>query len=164
MRHGESKERAKPKRKLLLPLVQKYIIGSVSHGTMRTEDLIPRFMPIVRYFDESRANQLQEELDSCLSDEDKDYFLNETLFDVLNEFAPPYFYFGSHIGDGADYGFWLSEGFEDEFDGLKVNDLSELDLEDNKDYCGEVLLVNDRGNCTLYSKNKNKLKEIWSVI
>jgi len=41
----------------------------------------------------------------------------EVLFDAMNEYAPEGFYFGAHPGDGADYGFWLSESFVEDFDG-----------------------------------------------
>jgi len=53
----------------------------------------------------------------------------------------------------------LSEEFEDDFDGLKVDDLSEV----ADDYTGEVLHVNDHGNCTLYASESGELKEIWAI-
>jgi hypothetical protein len=97
--------------------------------------------------------------DAYYESEASDYDL-ESLFDALNEYAGPYFYFGAHPGDGSDYGYWLSEGFEDDFDGLKVSDTSEIPAK----YRGEVLHVNDHGNCTLYVKTARKLHEVWSVV
>ena len=91
--------------------------------------------------------------------EDSEYDL-EWLFDALGEYAAPYFYFGAHPGDGADYGYWLSEGFEDDFDGLKVSDTSEIPSK----YRGEVLHVNDHGNVTLYVKTSRALREVWAVV
>ena len=92
--------------------------------------------------------------------EDSGYDL-EDLFDALNEYAMPGFYFGSHPGDGADYGFWLDEDIEHNFDGLKVDDLSEIPT----GYIGEVLHVNDHGNMTLYYNGANgRLYEIWSIV
>lgn len=92
--------------------------------------------------------------------EDADYDL-ESLFDALNDYAPAYFYFGAHPGDGSDYGYWLSEHFTDDFDGLRVNDLSEVP----RNYFGEILLVNDHGNTSLYVKARNhKLTECWSIV
>ena len=46
------------------------------------------------------------------------------LFDALEQFAPPYGYFGSLEGDGADYGYWLRSNLVEDFDGLKVDDTS----------------------------------------
>jgi len=39
------------------------------------------------------------------------------LFDLLQEASPPGFYFGCHPGDGALFGFWLSEDWEDALSG-----------------------------------------------
>ena len=84
------------------------------------------------------------------------------MFDALGEYALPYFYFGAHPGDGADYGYWLSEDFEYEFDGKKISDLSELTEEDKGQ---EVLHINDHGNMTLYwCDAKGNLEEIWAVV
>lgn len=37
------------------------------------------------------------------------HYLLETLFDALNDCAPDNHYFGAHVGNGSDYGFWESE-------------------------------------------------------
>jgi len=101
--------------------------------------------------------------------EDEDYYETEEsgydlddLFKALQEYALPHFYFCSHPGDGADFGYWLSEDFEYEFDGKKVSDLSELTEEDREQ---EVLHINDHGNMTLYwCDDKGNLEKIWAVV
>lgn len=140
----------------------KHIIGSVSSGTMREDALAPRFISTVRHFDAAKADALQSEWDELVDDGDdeaKCEFVHG-LFDTLNEFAPPWFYFGAHPGDGADYGFWLCEEFGSEFDGLKVGDLSEVPA----GYEGEVAVVNDHGNVSLYTVAGGTSTEVWSVV
>ncbi len=146
----------------------KYPIGSVSSGTMRPEDLIPCFwdeyMSLCQQnhevpSEEAGAIERRIEVEGYWESEEAHYDL-EWLFDALHEFAAPYFYFGSHPGNGADYGFWLSEGWDEDFDGLRVSDLSEVP----EDYSGEVLHVNDHGNATLYAAENGKLTEIWGVV
>lgn len=57
-------------------------------------------------------------------------------------------------------GFWLSDAAIDNFDGRRVQDLSEVP----SDYTGKVLLTNDHGNLSLYSARRGKLEEIWSLV
>lgn len=145
-------------------------IGSVSSGTMREEDLIPAFTDELERLALANHNrqhlvkvaELRGEMDKpgYYDTDEASFDLNETLFDALNEYALPYFYFGAHPGDGADYGFWLSEGFEYDFDGLKVSDTSEIP----RGYTGEVMLVNDHGNVTLFRVVRGRKYEIWSVV
>ena len=143
-------------------------IGSVSSGTMRPEDLIPDFLWELEHQSkllkghkgliEEIASRMEN--DDYYESEDSDYDL-EALFDALNEYCMPYFYFGAHPGDGADYGYWLGDTFESDFDGLKVDDLSEIE----HGYIGEVLHVNDHGNMALYYNGANgRLYEIWSLV
>lgn len=110
--------------------------GSVSSGTMRPEDLIPAFLAVA---DEICNNlelpgptteppeetewrkQQHSRIDDLLAGieqrwEAKGYYDSEeamwdleSLFDLLDEFAPEGHYFGAHPGDGADYGFWECE-------------------------------------------------------
>ena len=143
-------------------------IGSISSGTMRKEDLIPTFLYELRNRKPLRrehrtlAREIEEriELEDYYESEESTYDL-ESLFDALGEYSPEYFYFGSHPGDGSDYGWWLSESFEDDFDGLKVSDLSEVP----SDHCGEILVVNDHGNMTLHVRSRNnRMREIWAVV
>jgi hypothetical protein len=150
-------------------------IGSVSCATMRPEDLIPAFVselesqkPLKR-----EHRKLLREIKRGLNQgprggvwggtyfdtEDAGFDL-EALFDVLDEYCLPYFYFGAHPDDGSDYGYWLSEGFEDDFDGLKVDDLSEVPT----GYSGEVLHVSDHGNMTLYAYSRGRGREIWGIV
>lgn len=104
--------------------------GSISHGTMREEHLIPCFMDALDDLKEAESlSKCQDvahyaRIDNALMDieqrrlklgdayyasEDASYDLNEVLFDLLNEYAPDGHYFGSHPGDGSDYGFWQEE-------------------------------------------------------
>ena len=166
-----------------------YPMGSVSSGTMRPEDLIPTFTSEL----ESLAHQsgivsgkrrrdhlkLVREIEAA-QDLDADVYYDadeagynlESLFNALGEYAAPYFYFGSHPGNGADYGFWLSEGWDEEFISghqldksdmpcsLEVNDLAEVP----NWFRGEVAVVNDHGNVTLYVKTCRTLKKVWAVV
>ncbi len=161
-----------------------YPMGSVSTATMRPEDLIPTFVANLYHSAKvSRANghchtigdvsakrrkehvKLVADIEARMEadgyyESDKAQYDLEALFNALEEYAAPYFYFGSHPGDGADYGYWLPEGWEEGFEGLKVSDTSEIPTS----YRGEVIHVNDHGNVTLYAKSARKLVEIWSVV
>lgn len=99
----------------------KVSIGSISHATMRPEDLIPRFLSELEHM----TGRSREHYNLCrginarmgsgnyYSSEDPIYDL-ESLFDALNAYSPKGFYFGSHPGDGSDYGYWLSEEFTED--------------------------------------------------
>lgn len=145
-------------------------IGSVSSGTLRTEDLLEAFADELAHqvklaaphpgaLNPEHTKLIDEARDIDPDSDDAPEIVNE-LMDALNEYAPPYFYFGAHPGDGADFGYWLSDSMTDDFDGLKVDDTSEVP----SDYSGEVLHVNDHGNMTLYTANHGELKEVWAVV
>ena len=90
--------------------------GTVSHGTMRAEDLIPAFLDALAEHDMAAHDAIRDEYGHSWED-DWDYdsedaeFMLEALFDALNNIAPEGTYFGSHPGDGCDYGFWAAEAF-----------------------------------------------------
>ena len=151
-------------------------IGSISSGTMQPRDLIPVFADELRRLDDDGSYTyatLVAECD-CLTGEDYESndddttdrigFILEELFDALDSFCPPYVGFGSHEGDGADFGFWPSidalEGdarYEDSV--VKVNDHSEIP----KGWTGYVMLVNDHGNVTLLEP-VIEYREVWAVV
>jgi len=90
---------------------------SLSHGTMRNEDLIPCFAAALREYG-SRAGMLDDieytleykNMARYYACECAGYDL-EWLFDALQDYAPDGYYFGAHPGDGSDYGFWEYEEF-----------------------------------------------------
>lgn len=141
-------------------------LGSVSTGTLRNEDLIPAFVTELRALRGSvpkELHNLARAFDAGKLNESDSGELLVSLENTLSEFAPSYCYFGAHPGDGADFGFWLFEDFQQSArdDGaLEVSDTSEVPA----DYSGEVLHINDHGNATLYSAQQGKLTEVWSVV
>jgi hypothetical protein len=100
--------------------------GSISTGTMNVNDLVPTFLSELDVLRERRslgpdANPLKHgrediwlgEIERRVATHGDDYNTTdasaydlEELFDLLEEFAPAGHYFGSHEGDGADFGFW----------------------------------------------------------
>jgi hypothetical protein len=153
-------------------------IGSISSGTLRPQDLIPCFISEAKSQHLSRADRKElrkiasrvarvengefGESDAYWQDEVSSWDM-EALVEMLNSVAPAYFYFGSHPGDGADFGYWLDPFFPESFDGLKVNDLSEL-ANLPTPYTGEVLHVNDHGNQSLYRCVRGRLYEVWGLV
>ena len=97
--------------------------GSISHGTMRNEDVIPRLMSVIfrnnpqkaREIWKSSPNLLQALCDSKCGNPNNWWESEEAteiscdLHDVLQDYAPEGHYFGSHPGNGSDLGFWPNE-------------------------------------------------------
>jgi len=149
--------------------------GTVSHGTLCTEDLLDAFASELEYQVQRNAeawcsDEGRQERDKYMAligearevDPDSDEaseLVNESLPDALHAFAPAYSYFGAHEGDGSDFGYWPDIDQAD-FDGLSVADTSEVPA----DYSGEVLHVNDHGNMTLYAADRGRLTEVWSIV
>lgn len=147
-----------------------HMFGSISHGTMQEEDLIPDFVEMMLKGKIPRSYRSRGKLIERRCD-DPGYFCTdkssqdlEWLFDALDDQSAPYFYFGAHPGDSSDYGYWLSEEWEQSLiDGgrIKVSDTSEIPT----DHVGEVAVVNDHGNVTLYARGKNhRLYKVWSIV
>lgn len=80
--------------------------GTIIHGTMRNEDLIPAFRREL-----SRIDALAEASIVPADDPDSEDGHEELieLFDVLDRYSPEGHYFGAHPGDGSDFGFWPFE-------------------------------------------------------
>ena len=123
-------------------------LGSVSHGTMLEEDLIPTFLDLLETLDPAKALEIRGDPQNApwfvRGDlECGTYLLHEELFDALTEHAPPHCYFGSHPGNSSDYGFWPSEDLIEEFEGLVVTDKSEVPEDTDAE---EVLVVDEEGD------------------
>ncbi len=88
--------------------------GTVIHGTLRPEDLIPAFADELRALRGSLPLQIYRDLrawEAHVEDLDGDLegWLMDELFNALDEYAPEGYYFGAHMGDGSDFGYWRAE-------------------------------------------------------
>jgi len=150
--------------------MKKVELGTVSHGTMRNEDLIPAFRELLekldgdgQYWDltvECKSNEGCEGYD--YESDDAEGLLDE-LFGALNDFAPEYCYFGANEGDGSDYGYWVSvsrvEFAIDCDEAIEVSDLS--DVPDG--FIGNVIVKNYRGTMALY-ESVIEYREVWAIV
>ena len=92
------------------------IFGSISHGTMRPQDLIPRFLKVAESLGARFAIHKKTLHCALIAGENHSYWTSEesdldliSLFNALDDVAPAGHYFGAHPGDGSDYGFWPVE-------------------------------------------------------
>lgn len=79
---------------------------SLSTDTFITDDLFNNFKSLL-------TPTLIKEYESAETEEDKSSVLNEDIMDYLNEISPDGCYFGSHPGNGSDFGFWEVEQEDD---------------------------------------------------
>jgi hypothetical protein len=135
-------------------------VGSVSHGTLRTIDLLRAFAFELSYLSGDYAelvNCADERHEAINVDSDnetpEDSELVNELIDALNELAPAYCYFGAHEGDGSDFGFWPLMDAIDELPRIKNEEGEDLP---DEDHC----YVNDHGNVTVYGADGTVLLEL----
>ena len=138
-------------------------IGSVSHGTLRTEDLLEAFSDELARL--APDDDLVREARALLTLTRAGWFtvyampdavsdLVNDLHDALSVYAPPYCYFGGHEGDGSDFGFWPDLAAIEELP--KVSDPNEVDAMDV-----DCVYVNDHGNVTVYGADGRML---WNCV
>lgn len=91
-------------------------VGTIIHGTLRPEDLIPAFLKELERLDKLAYEALVDEylslgvLDcdgNLVTGRDNSYwYLLEEVEDTLGDLAPDGLYFGTLEGDGSDFGWW----------------------------------------------------------
>ena len=144
---------------------RKVTIGEVSHGTLRSEDLVDSFAWELSHNTPDGRTRFAKLLTECEEweneTEDTDGHdetgseLVNALIDALNEYAPGFTYFGANEGDGSSFGFWPDIEAVSELP--HVSDPSEV--EDHLG--GPCVFVNDHGNVTVYGANG---KVLWDCV
>ena len=139
------------------------LFGSYSNGTLRREDLLPAFADAaedlpkwLEKMDPERATDLRNAAADALAhlaatDDVMADALAE-LDDAINAHNPEGVYFGSHEGDGADFGFWVSSVFLD-------------DIREDDDI-RERVEVSDHGNVTLFDRpvDDDNRRIVWAIV
>lgn len=147
-------------------------LGSISEGTLKTEDLMEAFADVLAEFGREEDEDLLGRVRAWQGvPSDPGYEADEAILEgeilaeleqALEDAAPPYVTFGAHRGDGADFGFWPAwEAIQE--------DRASGELPDTDDvrgrYKGLSIDVSDHGNATLYRHFGNGHKrEVWSVV
>lgn len=150
-------------------------IGSWVSGTCRPEDIIPAAMDCLASLtgpDPQQVKTLCQAWDDLPEGDDDEPFGESTIGDerswiyeqaeqLINENLPPYLYWGSHPGDGADTGVWVSwDSIEDD---RRCGDLSSgSELPDMAE--GSFLVISDHGNATLYVAADGEWHEVWGCV
>ena len=97
--------------------------------------------------------------------------LVDALHDALADCAPPYTYFGAHVGDGADYGYWIDWDAIEQ--AVHDGDIERIDDLSQASGTRDAILINDHGNVTLYTPNpeparigyaRELMTEVWSIV
>ena len=150
-------------------------LGSISHGTLRTQDLLPVFLETfmalggnvpadlecgsyIEYLNWPNPETTACDEDDKFWDSEDAMWDMEALTDGLNNLCPPFVYFGTLEGDGSDFGFWPDRDAIEEIMPLDRN-VGEGDDEITID--GVIIQVSDHGNVTVMDMDRNV---IWSVV
>lgn len=152
-------------------------LGTISHGTLRTEDQLNAFGDELEWqirrngeFFSQPENFATRDFLNNLHGEHCDIFdadgnlpddkeeeastLVMELAGILSEhFAPRYCYFGTHEGDGSDFGYWADWSRIEELPVVEGSDEALALSEDCKS-------VNDHGNVTVYGADGSVILEL----
>lgn len=94
---------------------------TISKATLRNEDLITSCMHFLWENDKETARGIWKENPNLLKalcdrecgiatdwweTDEANFLLNETIYDAMDALSPDGYYFGSHPGDGALFGYW----------------------------------------------------------
>jgi hypothetical protein len=98
-----------------------YVGYSVSHATLREEDIYDSFSQFLKehigLLSESNAAKfanIQEEW-ATADEETRSDIINGDFFDLMSSIEPEGTSFGAHEGDGSDFGFWKYDDDEGEY-------------------------------------------------
>ena len=153
-------------------------LGSISHGTLRTQDLLPVFLETFMALGGNVPSDLEcgayiEYLNwpnpatTACDDEDKFWDSEDAMWDMealtdgLNNLCPSFVYFGTLEGDGSDFGFWVDRDALDE--AITQHDVPNPDRDGCQvleDY-NVIVQVSDHGNVTMMDMDQNV---IWAVV
>lgn len=79
---------------------------SLSSGTMLEDDIFNAIKDLL-------PKKMITEYENSKNEFEKSEYLNEDIWLYLNDISPEGFYFGAHLGNGSDFGFW--EFIEEDF-------------------------------------------------
>ena len=144
-------------------------LGSISTGTLLLKDLIPVFIDTIHQLtlpgvpnasvDWTGADARLFD-DGFFTSDDADQTMVEFV-EILNELCPPFIYFGTLEGDGADFGFWVDV----EAIGESIRHETGSDESVSGDHVlpseNVIIQINDHGNATCYDMERNV---IWSAV
>lgn len=146
-------------------------VGSISHGTLKPDDLLEAFGWELQHISADERHQAlarearelahtyafadtdETEYEAVLERADRASEIINALSDALEELAPAYCYFGTLEGDGSDFGFWPDRDAIDELP--RIENVDGEDLPD-EDHC----YVNDHGNVTVYAADGTVILEL----
>jgi len=142
-------------------------LGSISAGTLLIEDIFPAYLDQLDKLSPnsplSKEVWAYMETGALLEEHENAWGIVEQIDLLLNELCPPFVYFGTLPGDGADFGFWpdmdkLNEELQWERDHYPDDSIPDaLELEDYN----VIVQVSDHGNVTVMDMERNIL---WSVV
>ena len=149
-------------------------LGSVSHGTLRPQDLMPAFLsaladlrqPIPGNIEATKYMEYVGDMFTTAAiDEDDEFWVSEEvqfdmddLIEALNNNLPPFVYFGTLEGDGSDFGFWPDMDSLNE--AMQYGDVTFHDDERILDEHDVIIQVSDHGNVTLMNMERDV---IWAL-
>ena len=133
------------------------LLGSVSTGTLNESDLIGAFTSELHYYHKRVPRAPKDDSDFG------DYVVE--LFDALDAIAPPFCYFGTLDGDGADFGFWFDlDSYKQSVSDGEIVVFSDL-ADVPSSFIGTFSVVSDHGNIAIYYRSANhRTRSLISIV